>query len=397
MAIEFLCPYCKAMIRVLDKSAGGKGRCPQCAMRITVPKKSVLPPPSPQPADPQPAEEEAVVLLEADDESHAGEVIEFAEASHQESPPAPFLLEPAERVSSRLGSLPVENTNHKSARPYSRKKQKRTGSWWAISAAVVLISVILGAGYFFTRSLSEKLSGEVVATTAENLELPPALVRKTQFQLAPEVVDELLAKLELNPVPLNSQMMRIELRGTPKGLSIILAAGEKSQFCRVDMNELETLRKFLTQHQMVLEEKRFHDVTNAASEFLETYSRVLAKELPAESVTVFRDSLALPSLVGGLGYQLVAQHARNLYRCVYQDQEGGCYFLLPRGISEFTIIGRTQTEGEVLVPARVDVRVKGIIDPIVNQVEAMRRKSTPKANPDNTDSPGNEDPSVRDK
>ena len=397
MAIEFLCPYCKVMIRVPDKGAGGKGRCPQCATRITVPKKSVLPPPSPQPASPRPAEEEAVVLLEADDEPNAGEVIEFAEAPQPDGAPAPFLLEPAERVSNRLGSLPIENPAHKSARPNSIKKRKPMRSWWGIGAAVVLISAILAAGYFYPRSLSEGLSGEVVAKTAESLELPPALVRKTQFQLAPEVVDELLAKLELNPVPLNSQMMRIELRGTPKGLAISLAAGDQSQFYRVDLNELEGLRKFLVQHQMALEEKRFQDVTNSASEFLETYSRVLAKELPAESVTVFRDSLALPSLVGGLGYQLVAEHARNLYRCVYQDQDGGCYFLLPRGLSEFRIIGRTQAEGEVVVPVRIEVRVNGAIEPIPGQQEAGGRKSIPESAPDNTDPPPNEDPSIGDK
>ena len=392
MAIEFLCQYCKAMIRVPDKGAGGKGRCPQCSMRITVPRKSVLPSPSRPVAD-----EEPVVLLEADDEPTADDVIVFAEAPKQEDHPSPFLLEPAERVNSRLGSLPVENAARKSATPTSRKKRKPTRSPLMVGSALVVILAILGGGYFFSRSLGEKLAGEVVAKTAESLERPPALVRKAQFQLAPEVVDELLSKLELNPVPLNSQMMRIELRGTPKGLAITLAAGEKSQFYRVDTNDLEPLRKFLVQHQLALEEKRFHDVSNSASKFLETYSRVLAKELPAESVTEFRDSLALPSLVGGLGYQLVAQYERNLYRCVYQDQEGGYYFLLPRGISEFRIIGREQADGQILVPAQIEVRVKGIIDPVLNPQEERGRKSPPEVVSDDPDPQSNQDRTDGDK
>ena len=40
MAIEFNCPYCTAVIRVPDNAGGGKGRCPKCATRISVPKVS---------------------------------------------------------------------------------------------------------------------------------------------------------------------------------------------------------------------------------------------------------------------------------------------------------------------------------------------------------------------
>src|SRR4029077_7529467 len=52
MPIEFNCRICNAMIRVPDKSAGGKGRCPKCGVRITVPRKST-PKPEPQAAEPQ--------------------------------------------------------------------------------------------------------------------------------------------------------------------------------------------------------------------------------------------------------------------------------------------------------------------------------------------------------
>lgn len=374
MVIEFHCQYCKAMIRVPDSAKGGKGRCPKCAMKINVPRKSeaATPPPPPTQAPPKSAivspvipEEEPVVLLAADDDADSGEIIELEAASTEPATAAPLILNETERAKSRIGELPVEPSGRRASKAHPSKAKrgrgKGKGAWRAIGVVLILVSLALGAAYVYLRSTGHSLTGDLVAKTAETLELPPKLIRNSQFKLPSEVIDELLGKLELNPVPLNSQMMRIELRGSPKGLTVSLAAGDQSQFYRVNLNELESVRKFLTENQLSLEERRYADVTNSATEFLESYARVLTKEATSDTITGYRDSLALPSLVGGLGYQLVAQHARNLYRCVYQDDDGGYYFLLPQGLSNFKIIGRPQADGKVLVPVQIEVSVVGKI------------------------------------
>ena len=94
---------------------------------------------------------------------------------------------------------------------------------------------------------------------------------------------------------------------------------------------------------------------------MEAYQKVIEKKLPAESITVFRDGLAIPSLVEGFGHQLVAAYGRGLYRCVYEDAEGGLYFLLPAGITDFQLLGRTTSNGRTVVPAEFRVTVKGEI------------------------------------
>src|SRR4051812_25599149 len=82
MALEFDCPYCKATIRVPDNTAGKRGRCPQCASQLTIPKlgqarrageaQPVFPPP--EAVDPAAAtvDEEDVVFLEYDTNDDTG-------------------------------------------------------------------------------------------------------------------------------------------------------------------------------------------------------------------------------------------------------------------------------------------------------------------------------------
>ena len=188
-----------------------------------------------------------------------------------------------------------------------------------------------------------------------------ALIDRASFKLSPDDVTELLKKLEKKPVPLNSNSMQVELAGSSKGVLVSVAAGPQSRFYRVKTSGVDAIQKYLRKHASTLEEQRSKEVIRAATEFMEAYQNVLAKKAPAESITVFRDALAIPSLVGGFGHQLVAASGRTLYPCIYEDSEGGLYFLLPAGITDFEVVGRDSANGRTVVPADFKVKVKGEI------------------------------------
>jgi hypothetical protein len=99
------------------------------------------------------------------------------------------------------------------------------------------------------------------------------------------------------------------------------------------------------------------------TKFVADYQKALSKKTAGDSISGYRDTLAIPSLVKGFGNQVVAQYGRGVYRCVYEDSEGGLYFLLPTGTSEFQIKGREDSDGRVIVPVEIEVKVEGQIDP----------------------------------
>ena len=94
--------------------------------------------------------------------------------------------------------------------------------------------------------------------------------------------------------------------------------------------------------------------------------------------------------MGGFGNELVAIHGRGLYRCAFEDREGGLYFLLPPGVKEFEIIGRKHTDGRVVVPADFKVKVQGEIAQAKPSEEKSTRNPSPKGTSKNDDGELNE-------
>ena len=376
MSIEFPCKYCSATIRVPDSARGGQGRCPKCGMKITVPRKS------PPKREEKPAvEEEPFVLPYAEEQpvpSPASlaptpssvdipipKVVSpppaFVPVPGNEVPSPPAIFDPAALTKPRIGELPkIEPPPPKPGAKRS-KKRKQNNNYLIIGGVVGL--VLLGiVGYVIASLLmAEHLKGDLIAGSSENVELRPALIDKSHFKLSPDDVAELLKKLEKKPVPLNSNSMLVELAGSQKGVLVSVAAGTQSRFYRVKTSGVDVIQKYLRKHGPALDDQRSKEVNRAATEFMEAYQNVLAKKAPAESITVFRDSLAIPSLVGGFGHQLVAASGRTLYPCIYEDSEGGLYFLLPAGITGFEVIGRESANGRTVVPAEFKVKVKGEI------------------------------------
>ena len=367
MAIEFKCPYCPAIIRVPDNAGGGKGRCPKCAMRITVPKKSTVKP------VPKPDDDEPFVLDVANEEENAevSPVPVISAAAVLEAVPAVF--DPGQLTKARIGELPVDRST--SATSVAKRLKKKRFGPWAIAGTLIVTLLAAAAFFLLPELLTERVTGNLMAGHAATLDLSPILIEKSRFKRGPEEIEDLLSKLETSPVPLNSNSMQIQLSGTDKGLMVSLAAGPQAHFYRVNVKGNEAVEKYLDRHTAELEKQRSDDVDRAANEFLSAYEKVLAKQSSAESITPFRDSLALTSLVGGFGHQLVAEYGRGLYRCVYEDRDGGLYFLLPEGVEEFRVIGFKQPDGTVVIPADLHVKVEGGIA----QIKKSDEKVAPKA------------------
>lgn len=91
--IEFACPGCRAVYRVLDDKAGKTGKCPTCASHFTIPDPAgiVAPPPPPIAPPPPPPE-----------------VVETVPVRAEEPPGGPVAVEPCPECGTRLAVEPAD-------------------------------------------------------------------------------------------------------------------------------------------------------------------------------------------------------------------------------------------------------------------------------------------------
>lgn len=366
MAIEFNCPFCKALIRVPDSAGGGKGKCPKCATRLTVPKasasKRAAPPPAEQPvlfaappaaespfagtAAPPVVEETAFSLTE-----------DSPEVFEEPDPMAAFGFD--EPSSSSLDETPSRSTRP-AVRPKVSVAVRVARGLWVVPVVVALGLAGVAGWYIWQQYQSEQLGGELVAEWADELELSPVLIEKSSIKQPPDDVEAVLVDLEKSPVPLRSPMMQVQLRGSKRGVHVTVNTGQVSRFYRVDVNGDKALAKYLKKHEADFEERRMKGIEQAATAFAVEYRKVIAKKADHSSLTEYRDSLALPGLVRGVGHQVVATYGSTIYPCVYEDLGGALYFLLPPDAKEFEIMGRKIGES-VAFPARYKVTVVGMM------------------------------------
>lgn len=360
MAIEFNCSYCSALIRVPDNAGGGKGRCPKCARRITVPKvstvKPVAPPPVTAPVVSPPVVEEPV------EPERPREIENFFDPDYDPRKASAAARGQTVAASSEPEGFPAAFPQSHAAPSMAAKiKNQSRGGAWLVPLGFGLILCGIGGWFYWQQIQGERLGGELIAETADQLELIPALVEKASIKQPSDDVDAVLIDLEKSPVPLLSSLMQVQLSGSGKGVLVYLNAGPQARFYRVDVSRNEPLVKYQAKHVADLEQQRMKELQQAATAFAVAYRKVIAKQADQSSLTGFRNTLALPALVRGLGHQIVATHGRTIYPCVYEDHEGGLYFLLPPDVKEFEITGRTYENGAVVFPASYKVKVAGLM------------------------------------
>lgn len=354
MAIEFVCPYCDAQIRVPDKAAGKSGKCPRCTHKLLVPRVSAPLPavpaaPTPPPAAPPPAQ------AGPDDE------IVFAEAQ-----PEPSLAPESPAIN--VAALP------QIAPGVARKlKRRRRSLAWI---APVFFGLLLCGGvawYFLPDLLPARVAGELTASPVSFPELEPALIDKELLGGTADDAKTVLADLENQPIPLLSSLMQVQLRGTAKGLQAYVTAGADTMFYRVDLASNPSLQAWLNKHAADLADVRERQLARAGKTFVPLAKKVQSGEAPISDLVGYRDTLALPALAGGLGYHVVARHKTQLYQCVYQQADQALYFLMPPGLSQFQLEGRAVAGSHIHFPAKLAVKVSA------DEVTVGPRDAQPKA------------------
>jgi len=332
MTIEFRCPYCTAAIQVADSAAGTSGKCPKCAAKLTIPRPAALAPPKPPPsAAPTAAPVEPVGGVDLGEGAAA--IVPVVDAA-----PAPLTA------------------------PIGRRRRRRKPIPPAVLIVFLLVIVAAvggAAGWLYYQDWrSKQLVGELTAVELGYVELAPAMIDRTVIAVSEKEREELLRELQQNPLPMISELMQIQFRGSKAGLSIAIARGAKSNWYKVDTNSLPVLANYIQNQTEPLRTRRNEQVERAATEFLRQFQSVSQQKALDETILQYRDKLGVTALVRGVGLEAIAIVGQNMYPCVYEEADGTLYFLLPPRVKQFELTGRKNAAGRAIFPGRFTVTVK---------------------------------------
>jgi hypothetical protein len=376
MAIQFNCPYCTTQIRVPDSAGGKRGTCPRCRAKILVPKVTVkaAPPTAGQPS-PEP---EQVSLKKRKAKSVRERLLEkpqFAGFSEPESapvapapPPVPVRESAASSPAPPLRvTAAIPAAVRETATPFARalkRRRRRRYVWVPVVFGLLLVG---GVAVLLVLAGRKQLEGTLEAVVVPDASLAPRTISDAAAGVDKEKTETVLKRLRNEPLDVlrsDLGLMKHEVIATSSGLSLTVHRTDSTQFYRVDVGKDKTLRDFLKDKARQLDRPREKELKSGLKEFYESAADAVAAggSIPNDALEVLRSRVIVNSLVGAAGYHLLANVRGQLYLCMYEDDSGRLYYLLPRGTRKFTLVGRKLADGTRLVPARYTVNVEGTLE-----------------------------------
>lgn len=365
MAIEFNCPYCTASVRVPDTAGGKRGTCPKCQSKIIVPK---IEPPKPA-SPPVPVLEELPEATELVEESaRPGKPGPPplppplpGQADANQSPAAEPSAEPAftppiiDPTAIPGGAEPTAPTTSV-ARKYKKRRKKKGGS---LMVPLVFGAILVGVvGWFFMQT-AVKLEGSLAA---KPIEADPTYVGSVESNLIDVNGDDLefvLESLKETPLSIASGRSTVYVSASSRSLNFEIRASGQDIFYAVKYTQDAVLRDWVADNAEALNTPRLKTIEDRVNDFVadvEEARREDDKGSPGNLLS-YRDKLAYAALTKGFGYNCVARVGSKLFPCIHQDSDNNLYFLLPSGISGFTLEGRKLDSGEQLFTGKYKVKV----------------------------------------
>lgn len=349
MAIEFPCPYCSVTIRVPENAGGRAGRCPKCTRRLTVPKATAKPATAMVDLAPQVdfsalAQPQIVV---SDDPGGSPAGIESVAVTADGSVPA---------AGSAAISATAPATVPSIAAARIRRRSRGMGAWILPISVVVVAAGGALAAYLFLAP-ERPLPGKWTAVRVEPGFLQPALVPATLAKTDANITRQILDRLEVSPVSLASEDLKLVFSAEPiRGVTVAIGELPGTEIYRVSWNEAADVRAVLEGRLLGLDATRDNDWKAAAEGFYNAMAHVLKDRSATSGLAGYRDPLGLASLVGGVGYHVVAIAKGRTVRPVFEDRDHNLYFMLPAGLKEFRVEGRKFGRRAIL-PLQIAVTV----------------------------------------
>ena len=367
MAIQFNCPGCGALIRVPDAAAGKQGTCPRCSDKLLVPNLATAAGAAtavPQSAATSPSQPELPHL----DFQAGRQAAVSARSTAQMQPVAgapdtgrlPTLENSTAETTPEFG-LPPLSVGGRSNIALEIQRKVRTQNKQVQGAWIVPVVCALGLIGFlawYLVSAQPKLEGELTGHAVRDLEVKPGIIPGSASGLSADDRNEVLRHLRAEAAHWTSTASKLTLTGVKEGVEVTIQPGTAAHFVAVQPLANSNFLAYVTKHTAELDKPRLATINQNAPKLFAAWQLQFAKHETLVNQKDYRDLVALPTLVTGVGYHLEAVANGNIYPCVYEDSDGQVYFLLPNATKSFRLQGRRVAGGSYL-PANFQVKING--------------------------------------
>ena len=159
----------------------------------------------------------------------------------------------------------------------------------------------------------------------------------SDLEITPQTQLPVIEYFKRHKTSLANNLLKIEMSATPAGLVVRFETTDESMLIGVDPQLLPDVKKLIDQNKATWNESRKRELTQYAQEMCANIVKAQAGGTRVESLSMYRDSVALNALVRGLGRHCVAQATKSSHSCVFEDEEGKLYFVVPQLTSEIAV------------------------------------------------------------
>ncbi len=238
-------------------------------------------------------------------------------------------------------SSPSYKNGKKARKPAGKRRGRRKNPWTTAVPAAFGVLMVIALIYIFNRTVS-KLEGELEGTFVTSGVMSPRRIEKHVIPMSVNVVDEAIRGLSSTPLTIQTGLMEVEIKGAGSGFQIGVRETDRTTVVRVNVRTHTALMDYVRTNVREWETRRDSALKKAAADFVTEWKKSKENRMSLGNLPKHRDEFAFGTTTGALGYHVVAiDNAANYeYRCVYEDDEGYLYFIIPTGVTEIEILGR---------------------------------------------------------
>ncbi len=302
--------------------------------------KSAPEPSKPAPRSPAPSRRVATIVEEPDEPGE--EIPEFA-AAEADDEPAEFTMPSHFTDESTDAPEPAPARGGGVVKKLNQQKARSSSNWIGIAFFVICgIGLVAGVAMFAIKN-DTTLGGDRVAFAIERgIQLDPRSPDSSLIQASEESIKTVLKLFKKSPPRIQTELVDTEFGVAGDELAITIREGATAQFYRFPIER--EMREFLKKNRKQMDARRIARHKAGLKRFFEKWDvGIRNREHPKEFA--FRDDVGICTCIGALGYSISATVGGTVYPCIYEDDES-LYFLLPRGTTQFNVVGRYGLESE---------------------------------------------------
>ncbi len=366
MAIQFSCPYCTASVKVPDSASGKLGACPKCGTKVRIPKVPIPPAGASPPAPVPPVGAPMVTPMPVQADLGLGFPNLFEAAAPAVTaplPPVPVSTDPFDfsNVAAAAATTPSSSAQSRKKSLDHNGNQLGKGVLFGVGVGVglgvmqlvvVMGGLVLLAGVVIWQVIANQpvYEGSVVGTIVPSDKPISVPVAWSAIEVPASTQGQVIEYFKRHQTSLKNSMMEIEIAAAPQGLVVRFQTTADSILVSIDPQLVPDVKALIVANQASWGEARKKELATNAKVLCDNVAKAQLTSGRVESVSSYHDTVILNALVRGLGRHVVAVANRINCPCVFEDEAGKLYFVVPRNTTEITVMEKSGAERVQMLP-----------------------------------------------